>query len=84
MERVRDMMKGVLERERMLMRGTMAERMAPYESNRQIKIERRTPQPEEEFKGLIEEMPPMDEEEDESDDMIWGGRMRSIHRNSNV
>jgi len=84
MERVRDTMKGVLERERMLMRGTMAERMAPYESNRQIKIERRTPQPEEEFKGLIEEMPPMDEEEDESDDMIWGGRMRSIHRNSNM
>ena len=85
MEKVRESMKGVLERERMLMRGKLADtlntrtRNSESESNNTY-IENRPSLIED---GRLDSEEVIDLDEYEEEDSIWGRRQRSIRRNSN-
>jgi hypothetical protein len=84
MDKVRESMKGVLEREKMLMRGRLAENLSsnrfrrdePEQNNTYIES-RKSAMEEERFDA--EEG--MDSDGYEDDESIWGGRQSSIHRN---
>jgi hypothetical protein len=87
MEMVRESMKGVLEREKMLMRGRLAENL------RSIRFRRDEPEQNNTYiesrRSVIEEERSDKEEGMDSngykdDESIWGGRQSSIHRNPNI
>ena len=85
LEKVRESMKGVLERERMLMRGRLADtlnsRTRNSESERNNTYIESKPSLIEDGRLGSEEVIDLDEYEEQ--DSIWGRRQRSIRRDSN-
>ena len=76
-------MKGVLERERMLMRGKLAENL---NSNRfrHDETDRNNTYVESKKRANMNEDRSDSESDDDEEESIWGRRQRSIHRNFNA
>ncbi|KAL3802541.1 hypothetical protein HJC23_012560 [Cyclotella cryptica] len=90
MEKVRDTMKDVLERERMLMRGRLVDTLNSKRLRQDDAERYNTTRVEGKTKGLIEgvvtsptEEAAMDNDAQDDENSIWGKRHRSIRRNLN-
>ena len=86
LEKVRESMKSVLERERMLMRGRLADTISS-KSRQQQEVEQNNTYIENKT-GLIEDERSKEEylntDEYTEEDSIWGRRQKSLHKNSNI
>jgi hypothetical protein len=85
MEKVRDTMKGVLERERMLMRGRLADNLSSRASREEDTVRNTTyiANTKTVDEGRSNNQEESDGDEFEEGDSIWAQRQRAIRRRSN-